>query len=388
MQTHNGVGGRIFVVSPDSAGIRLEVLNSIAQDPTTVYVRLEGWEIGYEDIDKQILRALSNNVIGSSQSADVCTIVLDEFDRVKPRALCQYLRKAMQSSGAERVFYLMGRGCSSTLTEDPVCKSKTVFLPETPVYHATRAGVPNRHHLVVEAFGKGRVFIDGRLIETWGGIGPELLLHYLVSRGMVPRADIFATFWSHLSQRDATNVFHVTKRKIKERLGGVELTVYSDGFYRISPEIDMHYDVEHFRRLLQQSDMGSSNEQAALLDQAKQLVKGRFLANHSAGWIKAKRRHLDEQISEMYFTRANLYYLEGELWHALGAFIRSFAFDDTQEDAAEKVMSIYLELNQPCDALKVYQRVHAALLRELGVPPRQALRDLAAKAHQHCPQLP
>lgn len=388
MQTHNGVGGRIFVVSPDSASIRLEVLDAIVQDPTTIYIRLEGWNIGYEEIDKQILRAIADKASETSQQFEVCRIILDEFDRVSPKALCHYLRKVIQSSDASRVFYLLGRGCSSILTEDPVCRNNTIFLPETPVYHAPRADGPSRHRLVVEGFGKGRVFVDGRIIDSWGGTGPELLLHYLVSRGMVPRADIFATFWPHLTQRDATNVFHVTKRKIKERLGGVELTAYSDGFYRISPEIDLYYDVEHFRRLLQLSDIGSSNEQAALLDQAKRLVKGRFLANHSAGWIKAKRRHLDEQVSEMYFERANLHYAEGHLWHALGAFIRSFALDDTREDALEKVMSIYLELKQPCDALKAYQRIQAALLRELGVQPKRTLRELATEAQQRCAQLP
>ena len=40
---------------------------------------------------------------------------------------------------------------------------------------------------------------------------------------MVTRDEIFETFWPGLPTKEATNVFHVTKRKISERLG-YELT--------------------------------------------------------------------------------------------------------------------------------------------------------------------
>ena len=70
---------------------------------------------------------------------------------------------------------------------------------------------------------------------------------------MVTRAEIFQTFWPNLTTREATNVFHVTKRKISEVLG-TELTVYGSSFYHISPQIQLSYDVSLFNQLVQDSD--------------------------------------------------------------------------------------------------------------------------------------
>jgi hypothetical protein len=99
--------------------------------------------------------------------------------------------------------------------------------------------------LEVRALGSGQVLIDGRQIDQWDGALPRALFFYFVDRGMTTRDEVFSTFWPELSTREATNVFHVTKRKISEILN-VDLTVYSSGFYRISPHIDLFYDVVAF----------------------------------------------------------------------------------------------------------------------------------------------
>ncbi len=106
---------------------------------------------------------------------------------------------------------------------------------------------------------------------------------------MVTRAEIFETFWPNLNTREATNVFHVTKRKISEVLG-TELTVYGSGFYHISPKIQLSYDVSLFNQLVQDSDSPTADTTA--LRQALALYRGDYLISISMDWV-VKRRDCD-----------------------------------------------------------------------------------------------
>ncbi|NJL95427.1 MAG: hypothetical protein HC915_17740, partial [Anaerolineae bacterium] len=103
--------------------------------------------------------------------------------------------------------------------------------------------------LEVRAFGAGRVQLNGQAVVSWDGILPRSLFFFLVDKGLATRTEIFNTFWPNLSVREATNVFHVTKRKISEVLG-IDLTVYMSGFYHISPKIHLSYDVALFNQAL------------------------------------------------------------------------------------------------------------------------------------------
>ena len=92
--------------------------------------------------------------------------------------------------------------------------------------------------LEVYAFGRGHAVSNGREISSWDGALPRNLFFYFIDNPLVTRDQIFEIFWPKLSVRDATNVFHVTKRKITERISvyvddgrNYELTIYSTGFY-------------------------------------------------------------------------------------------------------------------------------------------------------------
>jgi hypothetical protein len=76
----------------------------------------------------------------------------------------------------------------------------------------------DRALLEVYGLGPGQALINGQRIDRWDGMLPRALFFYFIDRGMVTRDEIFHTFWPTLSIREATNVFHVTKRKISEIL--------------------------------------------------------------------------------------------------------------------------------------------------------------------------
>jgi len=93
--------------------------------------------------------------------------------------------------------------------------------------------------------GRGYAYINGNSIDEWDGPLPRSVFFYFVDHPLMTRDEILETFWPEVGKQEATNVFHVTKLKITERIG-FEMTVYSSGFYRPSKDMIFHYDVAQF----------------------------------------------------------------------------------------------------------------------------------------------
>lgn len=91
-----------------------------------------------------------------------------------------------------------------------------------PDYHQAKNG-----RTILEVFGQGHgtVKINGCTVHTWDGVLPKNLFFYFIDRGITTRDAIFQSFWPKLPIKEATNVFHVTKRKISEIIG-FDLTIY------------------------------------------------------------------------------------------------------------------------------------------------------------------
>jgi DNA-binding SARP family transcriptional activator len=222
--------------------------------------------------------------------------------------------------------------------------------------------------LEVRALGSGQVLIDGRQIEQWDGALPRSLFFYFIDRGMTTRDEVFATFWPELSTREATNVFHVTKRKISEILG-VDLTVYSSGFYRISPDVELHYDVVSFAEDVQNSAVMDPPEAERLLKRAVSLYERDFLSDFEQHWASRRRNELRLTYVDALTALARLCEEEGRDVEALGLYNRAFGAFPQREDLARSQMRLYKLAHQPQRALLVYDRLVQELKTTLGVEP-------------------
>ncbi|MEO0563452.1 MAG: bacterial transcriptional activator domain-containing protein, partial [Chloroflexota bacterium] len=227
------------------------------------------------------------------------------------------------------------------------------------------------------AFGKGRVLLNGQEVTQWDGHLPRSLFFYVVDRGMTTRNDIFQVFWPDLPVREATNVFHVTKRKINEVLG-VNLTSYWSGFYRISSDIDLSYDAMQFSRMVQDSAVQSDEEARRLLSRAISLYRGEFLTSLDLPWVEQRRSALLQTYGEALVAQARISQDSGESARALGLYLRSALTNPQREDLVEHIMRLYDELAMYEDALSVYERLELELDRTLNVAPAQRIQDLAA----------
>jgi DNA-binding SARP family transcriptional activator len=305
------------------------------------------------------------------------TLILDAYDLLPREEATPFtIALARQLAPGSRLV-LSARVLPMALVEHRDLAGKTALVPTNPdkmmLDYTQSVG---QNVLEVRALGPGRVLINGRLIEHWDGVLPRMLFFYFVDRGMTTRDEIFRTFWPTLTTREATNVFHVTKRKISEILG-TDLTVYWSGFYRISPSLELHYDVVKFAEAVQNAAVASDDEALGLLHTAVTLYKGAYLNMIAQPWIGQRREELAANYAEALAGLARIYRNRKATRDALGYYLRAAAASPQREDLARSIMELYRDLGRPNSALDVYQRLEAELKASLGVSPSPRTIELA-----------
>ena len=238
--------------------------------------------------------------------------------------------------------------------------------------------------LEVYALGRGYALVNGEEITNWDGALPRNLFFYFVDNPLVTRDQIFEVFWPNLSTKDATNVFHVTKRKISERItmkvdapGNYELTQYGSGFYTPSEKVIRYYDTHEFEdavnRAMTTVDEG---EEAELLKRAIDLYKGPFLQDGTMEWIHQRRDELRQLYAQALIGMGRLRNREEDEMSALGYFIRALKETPEREDIHREVMTIYLNQGMMDDAESQYLLLEKTLDDSLGIGPSRESREL------------
>ena len=307
--------------------------------------------------------------------------VLNAFDYAS-RSVVELVAKAAGQLGPKALFVIDGRAWPEHLIE-LVNWHQVATLPVSTddMLLDYLAHDHTRVLLEVKALGAGQVFINGRQIEQWDGALPRALFFYFIDRGMTTRDEVFSTFWPELSTREATNVFHVTKRKISEILD-VDLTVYSSGFYRIAPSIALHYDVVSFAEAVQNSAVAEPAEAEVLLERAIRLHERVFLGDFEQPWAQRRREELRGTYVDALTALARLYEESGRSAEALGLYNRAFGAFPQREDLVRAQMRLYQDAGQTDRSLIVYDRLVKELKNTLGVDPSPETESLAARLRE------
>lgn len=304
-------------------------------------------------------------------------VILDAYDLAPQDEAATFVAALVNGLSDNKRVLVGGRELPMLLLERDDLRGKTALVPvnsDKMMLDYTQAN--DKAVLEVRALGPGRVLINGRLIEHWDGVLPRTLFFYFVDRGMTTRDEIFQTFWPSLSTREATNVFHVTKRKISEILG-TDLTVYWSGFYRISPDLELHYDVVKFAEAVQNAAVASDEDAINLLQNAIALYHGPFLSTMDQDWVNYRRSELAMNYAEALAGLARIYKNHDDILKALGYFLRAAATSPQREDLAREIMELYRNLDKPAAALEIYERLEMELKDSLGVTPAPQTAELA-----------
>ncbi len=241
-----------------------------------------------------------------------------------------------------------------------------------------------RPQLEVYALGRGYALVNGQQITNWDGALPRNLFFFFIDRPLVTRDEIFEVFWPNLSVKEATNVFHVTKRKISERItmkvgdeDNYELTQYSSGFYMPSDKVVRHYDVSDFQEALEQALVAADErKEESLLMRAIDLYKSPFLQTINMKWVEERREHLRTMYAQALVGVGRIHYKRGDTEKALGYFVRSLKETPEREDIHREVMKLYLQLGMVHDARVQYQRLEEILQKTVGIVPSKESREL------------
>jgi two-component SAPR family response regulator len=265
------------------------------------------------------------------------------------------------------------------LLEDEQFRQRSQFIPvneELMLYDYAQRDSKNTL-VEVRSFGNGHVHVDGRPVENWDGVLPRRLFFYFADRGMVTRNDIFQTFWPNLPKREATNVFHVTKRKVTDVIGK-PFTKFGNGFYRIAPEIQLSYDVIHFTELIQSSIIKADIAAIESLENALTLYRAPFLSSeYNTPWIEKRQKEIHEMCGEAMSILAGHQLNAGNEEQALGHYLSALKILNHREEIVEKVMGIYQERDQLRDALDLYDWIENNLQSDYGIQPNASLKELA-----------
>jgi DNA-binding SARP family transcriptional activator len=228
--------------------------------------------------------------------------------------------------------------------------------------------------LEVLALSGGHVYADGRPVISWDGSLPRHLFYYFVDHPMVTRDEIFDIFWPRMPVKEATNVFHVTKRKISERLGH-ELTSYSGGFYVPSPRLSVHYDVRVFENAMNQATEYEQDAPGHWY-QAVQLYRSDFLPDIHTPWVEARREVLKNKYAQALIGLGRYHRGLNELDKALGYLLRALHQKPDWEDVHQDVMMIYYQQGRRDDAITQYKQLERTLVRMFGIKPGKDTRHL------------
>lgn len=220
-----------------------------------------------------------------------------------------------------------------------------------------------RPQIEVFSFGRGHVLVNGQPITNWDGALPRNLFFFFLDRPLVTRDEIFEVFWPALSVKEATNVFHVTKRKITERInmkvqqsGSFELTQYNSGFYLPSEKVVRHYDASDFVESVEKAIIATDQrEQQYLYSRAIDLYKAPFLQTIEMEWVINRREQLRQMYAQALVGMGRLFASEGDDRQALGYLTRALKEIPEREDIHRHVMSLYVKLGMVEDALNQYQ---------------------------------
>ncbi len=322
--------------------------------------------------------AAASTVAGILNAHDPIRLIIDAYDLADQADVAPFMVALSQQLDVGARIIISTRQLPMDLLAYDDLRGKMALVPVNPdKMILDYASHSEKTLLEVRALGPGRVLVNGRLIEHWDGVLPRTLFFYFVDRGMTTRDEIFQTFWPTLSTREATNVFHVTKRKISEILG-TDLTVYWSGFYRISPDINLQYDVVRFAEAVQNAAVATDEEAIALLNNAVELYHGPFLSTLDQEWVKSRREELASSYAEALTGTARIHKLHDDKQDALGYFLRAAATSPQREDLARAIMELYQALGLPAAALDTYERLEGELKRSLNVAPGPETQSLAS----------
>lgn len=221
----------------------------------------------------------------------------------------------------------------------------------------------------------------------------QLLTYLAWERNRVVSDDILAEiFWPQEGSRGRKNVYSVRSilRKALQPPGLVREVAYvcrQPQGLAMDRELPWWHDAEELRSCIRSWEsaerQGDSTAALAALQRAAQLYRGPFLENCYLDWAVEARQQLDAQMTRALYRLAELLFekkSEVSLAESLEIGQRILELDVCCQEAYALMMRVHMEAHNPVEAIKLYERAHKVLARELQTEPSVELFRLHTEA--------
>ncbi len=343
---------------------------------------IEDMEASYEDFGKNLRAALSAKGKASdlavamaedlkTLSSEPFTLLLDQFDRLPEKdetkrfmeVLAEHIPPHAQVIiNAREQAYLPWFGLVS---EKRATVMGAEYVPEEAPPPAVTPDVPK---VEVFSLGRGYTLVNGAPVTHWDGELPKNLFFFFMDHPLVTRDQIFDVFWPNLSVKEATNVFHVTKRKINERLG-YDLTQYASGFYSHSEKVDLSYDVGQFTRSIEEAMMADEREEVRHWQRAVDLYRAPFLHRLDMDWAIERRKDLRVQHAQALIGLGRIKQANREFDLALKYYGTALRETPEREDIHRQVMELHYQQGNIDGAVAQFRQLERSLRETLNIGP-------------------
>jgi len=239
--------------------------------------------------------------------------------------------------------------------------------------------------LVIRAFGKGQVRINGRLVanERWKTRSVRELFFFLLNTpDAMTKEQISAAFWPEASPAQVKLRFKNDLYRLRGALGA-DVVQFDGECYRFNFAVDYEYDVEAFDDCLRRvAHTAETSEKIRLYSEAVELVHGPFLDDLNGEWIEPERERLRQALLSALLALAELHLQRGEKDSAIKICQRALAVDPYLEEAHRLAMRAYARQGDRAAISRQYQACRQAVETDLGMslsPETEALyRELTA----------
>ena len=229
-------------------------------------------------------------------------------------------------------------------------------------------------HVEMAMLGGFDITVDGVPVDAERWVRPQaaalVKVLALAPGHRLHREQIMDRLWPQLPTTEAAPRLHKLAHYARRALGGDRTAVVlRDEMVSLLPNAELVVDIETFERAAKQALADGGVEAVAA---AVDLYRGPLLpADRYESWTENRREHLRLRYQE--------------LLRAAGRWETLVAEDPADEDAHVALMQQYLEAGDHRAAIRQFERMDAALRRELGVGPGRRALALRARILEDTP---
>ena len=234
--------------------------------------------------------------------------------------------------------------------------------------------------LSIRAFGRGQVWVNGKLISMseWQTQSVrELFFYFLVESKPLTKEQIAETLWTDISEPAKLRLRFKNEIYRLRRAVGQDVILFEHEYYQFNPTINHEYDVDDFETYLTKAQsVFMPMEQIDFYQKAVDLMHGKYLEDFDATWVLPDRERLSQKFISASLKLAELYFQEGQNPKALQICQRALEYDATFEAAYRLMMQIYHRMGDRASIIHTFETCERNMQKIFDLHPSDETQKL------------